>query len=78
MIKLFDADNDAELGEISEEQLEVLQESLVEESLDEYSWNVDMAALRSLESSGAEPALVALLIRALGSRTSMELRCEPD
>ncbi len=78
MIKLFDAENDAELGEISEEQLEVLQESLVEESLDEYSWNVDMAALRSLESSGAEPSLVALLIRALGSRTSMELRCEPD
>lgn len=78
MIKLFDAENDAVLGEISDEQLEVLQESLVEESLDEYSWNVDMAALRSLESSGADAALVALLIRALGSRTSMELRCEPD
>jgi hypothetical protein len=78
VIKLFDAENDAVLGEISDDQLEVLQESLVEESLDEYSWNVDMPALRSLESGGADPALVALLIRALGSRTSMELRCEPE
>jgi len=78
MIKIFDAESDAELGEISEEQLEILQENLVEESLDEYSWNIDTAAVGSLESGGADPTLVAILRRALGSRTSMELRCEPD
>jgi len=78
MIKLFDAESDAELGEISEEQLEILQENLVEESLDEYSWTIDTGAVASLESGGADSTLVALLRRALGSRSSMELRCEAD
>jgi hypothetical protein len=78
MIKLYDADSDAEVGAITEEQLDLLTEQLVEESLDEYTWNIDAGAITSLESSGADPSLVALLRRALGARTSMELRCEPE
>lgn len=78
MIKLFDSDTEAEIGEISEDQLSFMMEHLVEETLDEFSWNLDPPAINSLESSGAEPALVALLRRALGSRTSMEVRYEPE
>ena len=78
MIKLFDADSEALVGEITEEQLEWLRENLVEEGLDEYSWDINAASINALEQSGADAVLVALLRRALGSRASMELRHEPD
>ncbi len=78
MIKLFDADSEAELGEITEEHLDFLTENLVEESLDDYSWAIDPKVIASLEGSGADPRLVAMLKRALGSRPSMEIRHEPD
>jgi hypothetical protein len=78
MIKVFDNDTDADLGAISNEQLEFLVEELVEESLDEYTYTIDPAAIVALEAHGGDPALIALLRRALGTRTSMELRYEPD
>ena len=78
MITLYDGENDAQVGTITEAQLDVLMEQLVEESLDEYSYNIDAAAIGSLEANGADPELVTLLRRALGNRTSMELRYETD
>lgn len=78
MIKLFDNDTDAELGAISEEQLEFLVEELVEESLDEYSYAINPTVVGALEAHGGDPALIAILRRALGARTSMEFRYEPD
>ncbi len=78
MIKLYDADSEAEVGEISEEHLDFLVENLVEETLDDYSWNIDASSVASLESSGGDPALVSMLRRALGARTSMELRYEAE
>ena len=57
MITLYDADNEAEVGSITEEQLSLVQENLVEEMLDEYSYNIDAAAIASLESSGADGQL---------------------
>jgi len=78
MIKVFDNDTDADLGTISDEQLEFLVEELVEESLDDYTYSINQAAIGALEAHGGDPALIALLRRALGTRTSMELRYEPD
>jgi len=78
MITLYDADNDAEVGSITEDQLSFIQENLVEEMLDEYSYNIDAAAIGSLETSGADSQLVAMFKRALGNRTSMEIRMEFD
>lgn len=78
MIKLYDGENDAEVGTITESQLDLLMENLVEETLDEYSYNIDAAAIASLEQNGADAELVATLRRALGNRTSMELRYEID
>ncbi len=78
MIRLFDGETDAEIGEISEEQFGLMQENLVEETLDEYSYNIDPATLNSLESSGVEAHVVSLLRRALGGRASMEVRFEFD
>ena len=78
MIKVFDNDSDADLGVISDEQLEFLVEELVEESLDDYTYSINPATIGALEAHGGDPALIALLRRALGTRTSMELRYEPD
>ena len=78
MIKLYDNDTEADLGSITDQQLEFLLEELMEESLDEYTYNINPAEIASLEAHGAEPELVDLLRRALGTRTSMELRYEPD
>ena len=78
MIKLYDNDTDADLGAISDEQLEFLVEELVEESLDEYTYSINPTVIASLEAHGGDPPFIALLRRALGTRTSMEVRYEPD
>ncbi len=78
MIKLYDNENEKEIGLITEFQLEFLIEELADESLDEYTYNINPSVISYLEGSGAEPQLVTLLRGALGSRASMELRYEPD
>jgi len=78
MIKLYDNETDTDLGSISDAQLEFLVEELVEESLDDCTYNINPSAIAALEASGGDPELIALLRRALGTRTSMELRYEPD
>ena len=78
MIRLFNNETDNELGAISEAQLDLLVEELADESLDEYTYNIDSRTISRLEGSGADAELIALLRRALGSRTSMELRYDPD
>jgi hypothetical protein len=78
MVRLYDADSEAEIGQITEAQLEVLVEQLVEETLDEYSYNITPQAINSLVNAGADPALVSILKRALGGRTSIEVRYELD
>jgi hypothetical protein len=78
MIRLFDNDNDAEIGSISESQLDAMQEELIEETLDSNTYNIDEAALDSLERNGLDRQVVSLLRTAMGGRSSMELRFEFD
>ncbi|HET6278685.1 MAG TPA: hypothetical protein VFG08_07870 [Candidatus Polarisedimenticolia bacterium] len=78
MIRLYDNDSDAEIGSISESQLDALREELIEETLDSNTYNVDDAALDSLERSGMDRQVVSLLRNALHGRSSMELRFEFD
>jgi len=78
MIALYDGESEEEIGRITEAQLDFLQEHLIEETLDSYSYNLTPATLVSLEANGAEPEVLAILKKALGPRTSMELRFELD
>ena len=78
MIMLYDNENENEVGSITDAQLEFLVEQLTEESLDEYTYNINPSVIRYLEGNGADPELVAFLRRSLGSRSSIELRYEPD
>ena len=78
MVRIFDNDNETEIGSISEAQLDLLQEELIEESIDAYTFDVSGAAIDSLENNGGDETLIEMLRRALGARTSMELRFELD
>jgi hypothetical protein len=78
MVRIYDNDNESEIGTITEAQLDFLQEELVEESIDAYTFGVSAAAIDGLEMNGGDEALIAMLRRALGARSSMELRFDLD
>jgi len=74
MIRLFDNDSDQEIGQITESQLDFLQEQLIEETLDSTTFALAPATVDSLAMNGGDPEVIALLRKAIGGRTSMELR----
>ncbi|MFQ5877876.1 MAG: galactosyldiacylglycerol synthase [Acidobacteriota bacterium] len=78
MIRLYDNDSDAEIGEITEDELSLIQENLVEESLDDYSYSISEAAINVLEAGGANRRLIEVLRRALAGRSSIDVRYELD
>lgn len=78
MVRIYDSDNESEIGTITEAQLDFLQEELIEESIDAYTFDVSGAAIDSLELNGGDTTLIAMLRRALGARSSMELRFDLD
>lgn len=78
MVRIYDNDNEAEIGTITEAQLDFLQEELVEESIDACTFDVSGAAIDSLELNGGDDTLITMLRRALGARSSMELRFDLD
>lgn len=76
MPKLFNADNGDYIGEISQAQLEFLVSEMEEESADDHDYYLDPDMLDVLEEDGAEPELVALLQKAMGTATSLNIRWE--
>lgn len=78
MVRLFDNDNEAEIGPITEDQLNFLQEELVEDTIDAYTFSLSPSSIDSLKKNGGDAALVEMLRLAIGSRASMEIRYELD
>lgn len=78
MIRLYDNDNESEIGPITESQLDFLQEQLVEDAIDAYTFDLTPASIDSLEMNGGEADLVAMLRKSMGTRPSMEVRYELD
>ena len=76
MIRLYDNDDDREIGQITEAQLDFLQEQLIEETLDSTTFALAPATLDSLEMNGGDAEMIGILRKAIGSRTSMELRID--
>ena len=74
MVRLYDNDSDSEIGQITEAQLDFLQEELLEESIDSYTYNLSSAAIDSLALNGADADLLEMLRKALGTRPSIEIR----
>jgi hypothetical protein len=76
MITLYNYDNDAQLGEITDAQLRFLTESMEEESSEDQDYYLDENTLEYLIGRGADPTLVDLLRAALVGKNSVTIRWE--
>jgi len=74
LIKLYDVTTNAELGTITEAQLQFMKDQLEEESADDQDYYINADTLDMFEQRGADAALVDLLRRGLGDRTEMDVR----
>ncbi|MEW6730638.1 MAG: galactosyldiacylglycerol synthase [Acidobacteriota bacterium] len=78
MPKIYNHDTSEVLGEINEEQLEILMELLEEESEDDDNYYIDTATLDYLEQNGVDEELLAMLQKALGEEEGIEIRIEDE
>ena len=74
MIKLYNNETDAYIGEINEAELKFLVRELTEEDYDDQDYYLDENTLAYLESEGADEALVALLQKAFDEHGEVEIR----
>jgi processive 1,2-diacylglycerol beta-glucosyltransferase len=76
MIKLYDKESHALIGEITEAQLQFLVAELEEESTKDQDYYLDADVIDWLAENGADATLLAWLRNALGTRADMEIRWE--
>jgi hypothetical protein len=74
MVELHDKETGAPLGAITDEQFQFLADQLEEESPEDQDYFINAPTLDAFEEAGADPALLALLRKALGEREEMEIR----
>lgn len=73
-ITLYDNETGAELGAISEQDLNFLIDHLEEETSDDRDYYLRAETLDLLDKAGASPALSGMLRKALGDREGIEVR----
>jgi hypothetical protein len=76
VIKLLDANTGAQIGTLTEAQLQFLIDQLEEESDDDRDYYINSATLDMFAEAGAEQALLDLLRNGLGTRSEMDVRWE--
>jgi hypothetical protein len=76
MVKLYNAETSAPVGEITEGQLQFLVDNLEETSSDDQDYYIDVPTLAMLRSKGADDELIAILAKGLGGRPGYEVRWE--
>jgi hypothetical protein len=74
MIKLFDADTNTELGEITEAQLEFLTSQMEEESENDQEYYLHSSLLSSWKEQGADAGLLELLSKAMAGKEELNIR----
>ncbi len=74
-IHLVDAETGGPIGDITDAQFRFLAECLEAESLDDSDYYIDEPTLALLEDKHADPALIEMLRRALGTREGLDVRC---
>lgn len=72
MAKLIVRETGAALP-VTDEQIQFLIDHLEEESYDDQDYYLTLATIDMLEREGAEPALVAALVSAVGQREGIEV-----
>lgn len=66
MIRIYDAERNTLLGEITDEQLQFLMDQLEEESSDDQDYFISVDTIDMLEDEGADEGLIAMLRDAVG------------
>lgn len=74
MVQIFDKQSGAELGTVTDEQLQFLADHLEEESENDDDYYLNRTTVDFLEGEGAAPELIAVLRRALDGRDEAEIR----
>jgi hypothetical protein len=77
-VRIVDADSGAELGRITEDQLDFLVGQLEEESSSDHDYYIDAATIDLLAAAGADAALIDLLRRATSGRDGVEIAWEEE
>jgi len=73
MPKLFIAESEALIGEITDEQMDFLKDVLVDEDDQDRDYYINKDTLEMLEDEGADPELLTLLKGALGDKEEMDI-----
>ncbi|MEO8456197.1 MAG: galactosyldiacylglycerol synthase [Chloroflexota bacterium] len=73
MVRLRDKETDADLGEISEEDFQFLQDQLEEESAEDTDYYISRDELTILKEGGGPAGLMQFLEGAMGSREGVEV-----
>jgi hypothetical protein len=73
MIAIRDKETGADLGTITEEQLQTLVDALEEEFEEDRDYYINPETVDLIDQNGGDPALVNLLRRAIGNRQGVEI-----
>lgn len=73
MIQLYNQETGTLIGEISETQLQFLTKELEEESIEDVDYYLSVGTVDMLEADGADPALIALLRKALDEHGEVDI-----
>jgi hypothetical protein len=73
MIQLYNEETGALIGEINAKQLSFLIDELEEDSIEDMDYYLSEATVEMLEVDGADPALIALLRRALDEHGEVDI-----
>lgn len=78
MVRLYDKATDAELGTITDDQLQFLADKLEEESAGDDDYYINRTTVHILEQEGGDAELISVLRSALGEREEIDIRWERD
>lgn len=78
MISIYDESTNALLGSVTEEQFRFLEAHLEEEGLQDTDYYINTDTVAMLQTQGADPALIAILLRAIGSAGEADIRWVRD
>ncbi len=71
---VFDMATDQEIGVLTDEQFQFLQDHLEAEDADDDDYYINRATLDAFDEQGGDRAVVSLLRTAMGSRSEMDIR----
>ena len=77
-IHLFDEASDTPIGVLTDAQFQFVQSHLVSEGIEDTDYYVNRDTLDTWEQEGGDPALIAMLRKAMADRPDMDIRWEQD